>query len=506
MPIAQLSEFNNAHTLTMKNKTIVLCFIAVLFGLSMLVAQKPCNNFDCKIALARQALNAKPPQYQKALDLARGAESYDPKRKAEVYDFIGVVFNAIEKKRIDAETQKELAQQATKKAKEAEAKAKKALVDVQTAYNTNARQKLELARKYEKENRYVEASETAQFAWNIATEKTLRDSIVVALLRLSNLYIYNIQYNEAFNNLEFLKNNQVITDSFRLLTLEIAYWYTQADTLEAAIKTLKLLNINALPNRNDLLTVIQKNTPTQYFTLLEERYYPKMIKVEGGTFTMGSNSGKDDEKPPHSVKVNSFWIAETETTVWQYFLYLKAKRQKPYGTPTWQYSVDNPMIYVSWNDAQDYLKWVNEQRKGGIYKLPTEAEWEFAARGGNLVQDKTLKYSGSNDIDKVAWYTSNSSSRMQPVKRLQRNALGLYDMSGNVYEWCQDNYNKTFYADCAKQGTVENPLYEKTYNDIRVVRGGSWYDYDSFCRVSDRGGNSVHTLSLTIGFRCVRYD
>ena len=264
------------------------------------------------------------------------------------------------------------------------------------------------------------------------------------------------------------------------------------------------MKINALQDRAALLSAIEKNAPPQYFTFLRERYYPKMIAVEGGQFKMGSSNERDDEKPPHEVRVSSFKMAESETTVWQYFLFQKATKHREPETPSFQWKGDNPIVNVSWDDAMAYAIWLSERQSIKV-NLPTEAEWEFAARGG--VKSKGYTYSGSNDFNEVAWYSSNSKSQTHAVKQLKANELGLFDMSGNAYEWCRDNYSTTFYAECEKKGIVVNPFFEDEKADYRVLRGGSWLSNPGLVRAAFRDRVNPLNRDNVVGLRVVaRYD
>ncbi|MBN2279355.1 MAG: SUMF1/EgtB/PvdO family nonheme iron enzyme [Candidatus Marinimicrobia bacterium] len=209
-----------------------------------------------------------------------------------------------------------------------------------------------------------------------------------------------------------------------------------------------------------------------------------MILVRGGTFQMGSNNGDSDEKPVHSVTVNDFYISKYEVTFAEYDKFCEATNREKPSDEGWGRG-NRPVINVTWDDAVAYCKWA-----GG--RLPTEAEWEYAARGGN--QSRGYTYSGNNDIDKVAWYTSNSGNKTHPVGEKQANELGIYDMTGNVWEWCSDWYG-TY-----PSSSQTNPDGAAS-GSSRVLRGGSWFNDQSGCRVANRGRNGPEDRSSGIGFR-----
>ena len=217
---------------------------------------------------------------------------------------------------------------------------------------------------------------------------------------------------------------------------------------------------------------------------------PEMVFVEGGTFTMGCTSEQggdcfDNEKPSHQVTVSSFQMGKYEVTQAQW-------RAVMGNNPSHFSGCDNcPVESVSWNDIQDFIRKLNQQT-GKKYRLPTEAEWEFAARGGN--KSNGYKYAGGNDIGVVAWYTSNSSSKTHAVGQKQANELGIYDMTGNVWEWCED-----WYGDYSSSAQT-NPKGPQNGSG-RVVRGGSWRHLAWFCRVSDRGSNLPDYRHSSRGFR-----
>ncbi len=216
-----------------------------------------------------------------------------------------------------------------------------------------------------------------------------------------------------------------------------------------------------------------------------------MIPVQGGTFTMGATEEQDsdaldNEKPAHKVTVSNFCMGETEVTqeLWQAVMG---------NNPSYHNGIDLPVESVSWNDCQEFISRLN-QFTGKTFRLPTEAEWEYAAREGN--KSSGYKYAGSNDPDEVAWYGYNSFNESNPVKTKKPNELWLYDMSGNVLEWCQDWYGD--YADISQT----NPIGPED-GSYRVLRGGSWDSNARCCRVSYRNNSIPDDRYPSVGLRLV---
>ena len=214
-----------------------------------------------------------------------------------------------------------------------------------------------------------------------------------------------------------------------------------------------------------------------------------MIVVEGGTFMMGADDNDeeayDDEKPAHKVTLSSYMIGQTEVT--------QALWQTVMGNNPSYFTGDSrrPVEWVSWDDCQEFLRKLNSIT-GQHFRLPTEAEWEFAARGG--VNSRGYKYSVSNTLDNVAWYDVNSYNTTHPVGTKQPNELGIYDMSGNVYEWCSDWYGSY------SSGSQTNPQGPSS-GSSRVLRGGCWYNFTRYCRVSYRGSNCPDYRNNNLGLR-----
>ncbi len=215
-----------------------------------------------------------------------------------------------------------------------------------------------------------------------------------------------------------------------------------------------------------------------------------MVFVKGGTFRMGDtfNDGKKFEKPVHDVTVSDFYISKYEITqsLWEELMG---------NSPSHFKDCDQcPVERVSWHDAQNFIKKLNVLT-GKSYRLPTEAEWEFAARGGE--KTKNHRYSGAYNINDVAWYSGNSGNKTNEVGQLKPNELGIYDMSGNVWEWCNDWFS-------SYSSTPEvNPKGPET-GDGRVVRGGSWFGYIDANRLTFRGFDDPSNSRSYIGFRVVR--
>ena len=215
----------------------------------------------------------------------------------------------------------------------------------------------------------------------------------------------------------------------------------------------------------------------------------EMIAVEGGTFTMGATDEQasdaySDEKPTHQVTLSSYYIGKTEVTqeLWQAVM----------GSTPSNFSGTNlPVEKVSWDDCQTFITKLNSLT-GKNFRLPTEAEWEYAARGGNMSQG--YKYSGSNEIGDVAWYDNNSGNKTHSVATKAPNELGIYDMSGNLWEWCSDWYGS--YSSSAQT----NPTGPDSGSN-RIIRGGSWGHDLLDCRVAIRGAIGQTSRSIGFGLR-----
>ena len=205
----------------------------------------------------------------------------------------------------------------------------------------------------------------------------------------------------------------------------------------------------------------------------------EMVPVEGGTFLLGGKL---------SVTVSTFEIGKYQVTQKQW--------KEIMGTNPFRFSGDDlPVESVSWNDAQKFIEKLNAMYPGKNYRLPTEAEWEYAAKGGKF--SKGYEYAGSNNAKEVGWYWENSDGKTNPVGQLKPNELGIYDMSGNVWEWCQDWFGD--YPD-----EVEKNYAGPEDGKYKVLRGGSWNNNDNYCRSAIRDGFYPDFRNGYYGFRVCR--
>lgn len=247
---------------------------------------------------------------------------------------------------------------------------------------------------------------------------------------------------------------------------------------------------------------------------------PEMVLVEAGSFQMGAADGQADEQPVHAVQITRpFYIGIYAVTFAEYDPFCAASRNNAPDDRGWGRG-KQPVIHVDWNQAADYCNWLSEKEgltpcysgKGKLtmcdftangYRLPTEAEWEYAARGG--MKSQGFKYAGSDDPLDVAWFDQNADGRTHPVGEKQPNELGLYDMSGNLYEWCWDWYGDNYYAEFPANDPQGAPAPKSAtpWDWERTRRSGSWRETAESARVAFRSFDSINYPGDN-GFRLVR--
>lgn len=350
-------------------------------------------------------------------------------------------------------------------------------------------------------------------------QKALSDVVRLTLNDAFSL-VYRLDYESALEKMKAAAALGVLQEVVGDSLLEPVYFFAEAGKIDRARSILdtaaqligrNIAGFGRLETRQDFRKAIETCSPGR-LRGLDARYFPVMVKIPGGTDTLGSDEGEwyasANEFPQHLVTLNAFKMAATETTWWQYYLYCTATGTELPRIPAgWGGEGDNPVVNVSWYDAVTYAGWMNARAgltpavsgegddlrvnlQGG-YRLPTEAEWEYAARAGT-----NLIYSGSDDIDLVAWHYDNSDGRTHRVAEKKANAFVLYDMSGNVHEWCWD-----WYGAYGAQA-LENPTGPGQGTD-RVFRGGGW----GFITLDTRATYRLHVKpdhrDRDLGFRLV---
>ena len=389
----------------------------------------------------------------------------------------------------------------------------------------------------------------AALAWAMWQQSKLRETtgkVVESILDDANELIRHLQYDDAWNKMSDACQLGEMKEKTAKTLMEIAFFFNETGSLDKAItatqqaagmfeKSGLATELNSIDKNNKeearkRISNILKQLDSNVFAILEARYFPVMLDVPAGTFWMGCDTVRDknwnsDELPRHQVNLSSYKLAQTETTFWQFGMFAAAKGKKITDfAPSWGIDGDNPAVNVSWFDACQYANWLCQRNgrdtiyvfgeKGedmfgritfpitlnsksySAYRLPTEAEWEYAARGGGHLKES--RYAGSDSLDLVGWFVYNSDvngvNRSHPVRMKQPNAGGFYDMSGNVWEWCWD-----WYGDYPR--TVSDSPHGPEKGTYRVNRGGGWGLGARGCRTARRGYWLPDDRNNGLGFR-----
>ena len=292
-----------------------------------------------------------------------------------------------------------------------------------------------------------------------------------------------------------MKNTYAMRINIMLISLALlAYLLEFVNPADKKAKTEKDFTVTNTDSEELLrVTIPSATSNTASGSKYNDPLAGTFILVKGGTFTMGCTSEQsgcyDNEKPTHQVTLSNYYLGETEVTQAQWRAVMGSNPSRFSGCDAC------PVEQVSWNDVQDFISQLNNRSGGSRYRLPTEAEWEYAARGGS--QSRGYQYAGSNYLDEVAWYDDNSGNKTHSVKSKKSNELGLYDMSGNVWEWCSDWYGSY------SSGSQTNPAGASS-GSYRVSRGGSWYYDPAGCRVARRLNFTPDYRNGNLGFRLAR--
>lgn len=379
---------------------------------------------------------------------------------------------------------------------------------------------------YELGKLYFEEEDYGKSIANLKVAIDRNPDLVEAYQVLAEAYLKVRQLEEAWKNIEValgIKETSSLIETRCKVFIELGLFENAKKDADSAAKlalkegdAVRLSNMESQLRRiGEELQKRRDNNSDEVVQVADTVF--RMKKVEGGAFTMGASQGDsdafEDEKPAHRVLLNSYYIGETVVTqaLWKAVMETNIRHQR--DKISLQMSLhgegdEYPMYYVSWYECQEFIKKLN-LKTGKNFRLPTEAEWEFAARGGN--QRNRCKYAGSDSIGEVAWYWENSGDKKlsgtwdwdemkknnckaHPVKGKKPNELGIYDMSGNVWEWCQDLFG-------SYTGSEQVDPQGPSGGSNRVLRGGSWGSYARYCRVSDRYYSLPDRRRIHYGFR-----
>ena len=345
--------------------------------------------------------------------------------------------------------------------------------------------------------------------------------------------ILALNIDQTFDDIQFLLNSDISNLKILKIVVELLYFYSiikDTQRINDAIFLYRQLseanNLPTITKNNNVLKELESHFP-KFYQIFNAKYFPNMKEIPEGDFEMGTISGRESEKPIHRVRISSFFISESPITFFQFYLYLRTKRiSLDRYIVGWGFIGSHPVTKVNWYDCVGYCNWLssykNVDRCYDInlaeindidllhehiqdwkkittfsfngFRLPTEAEWEYASNGGN--ESKYL-YAGSNDLTEVGWFDENSMNRTAPVMQKKPNVFGLYDMCGNVREWVFDRYDENYYKDSPNI----NPLGPVANNGYTVLRGGSYIIVPFGCRTTNRDFNFPNYRYNYYGFR-----
>ncbi len=453
----------------------------VIFTLCFLISTALPAQIDCNKFLEQGKKAAQKENFELAMNSFNSARRCGDAAMGELVDKeVTKLFNAINRKMEQAEQEKQRAQEQTK----------------------------------------IAGAARDSVAILLKSFQAVSAQVVDVLAEQSNKLILKMSYSDAAEKLISAASLDQPTQAFLYAVQEVAFFWTESGRGNKATNFLRETNQGTvLDTRETLRTFLEKMNAGHYRDL-ENRYFGEMVPIKGGIFKFGKD--KLNKKEGIMAIVKDFNIARTETTFWQYGLFCAALRRdvREKAVSFWGYEGHDPILNVSWFEAIEYANWLSELRgrrpaymidslqsdmvntennkelKWKVraisgadgFRLPTEMEWEYAARGG-----KDFIYSCSDSLNEVAWYDKNAV-RTHPVQTTKATAYNLYDMSGNVWEWCWDWYGDFPENPALEYAGVDSGLY-------RVHRGGSWNSTSLACRVANRGGNEPNYQGVYVGFR-----
>ncbi len=487
-------------------------FLSCLLLSALAPAQQDCSIAQYQKLLTEADQATARGQYDLAINKLQSAKICRADKEVEVSRKIIVVFDKVNGERQAAIRNAEEARQQQKIAKQNEEEAKRhEEIAIKSAEEASVQKNLAEQKALEAKNEALRAEKALQNL-KISLEEIIRFQMAE-----TDELIRNLQYKKALDLCVRSKKVGVGGELIALRIQEIGFVFAETRRNSEAVECLRIGGFDVLDTtRASLLEKIMM-IDHENFEFLKRRYFPVMLNIEGGQFCMGMNCDslsktkvfkkgeKIDRKwleNKHFITLDSFKMAQTETTVWQFYIFTQN-----YGyfmtPPPWGLLGDHPVIYVNWYDAIRYANWLSK-RKGLLeeysidgephesiqtvewpqdqiycgFRLPTEAEWEYAARGGLHVRG-FFPFSGGSELDSVAWYVENSDGRTHPVASKKANEIGLFDLTGNSWEWCWDEFGS--YA--SEEFGIKNPRGPGKGWSGRVLRGGSWYVKDIYCRL-----------------------
>jgi hypothetical protein len=473
-----------------------------------------CNNYDCMKKMAELALESG--YYKKALNLARGALNYDydsKNKKDEINAFIDRVFLKIDQNRLLAEKREKEAVLAQKEINKQKINAELArdTAEIMRILADSLLKKAEMATKEAEKNlieakKQTEIADKAKLEIEISLKKyqAVSDKIVNLYVDEVNAAILEMNYRKAEEKLFEAAEFSHATPAFRRAVAEVAFWWNETKQTPFATRLLSKTHQGSVVSEYGKVKQFLKDYEPSWSDTLQNRYFGEMINVEGRVFIFHKSV---------KAEVSSFSIAQTETTFWQYGLYCTAigKSILDYSEMAWGYKGNEPIIKVSWYEALKYTNWLSEhfglvpvyeiapnntvniKNMADGFRLPTETEWEYAAKGG--INHQYTKYAGSNFLTDVS---CDTSKRTYAVALKKANALGIYDFTGNVWEWCSDWYGSYPKKPKKDYGGV------KPHKRI-IVRGGAWNnEVKLITRSAYRIKSTPEAQRNDIGFRVAK--